>query len=166
MLKPEIVSIIGRDVELHQKGKDLWGRCPFHSDTNPSFKVSPERQRFRCFGCGTSGDVLEYVMKQRGVDFKEAVEILGIGNGGYRPDPREKEKKRLVEGFRDWSRRETNRLLNEWRLLWEITRGIKNDEDMDLRGWAYHDMSDLEGPLHILTRGTDEERYALYHESI
>ncbi len=163
--KPDIATIIGQDVELHQKGRDLWGRCPFHEDHDPSFKVSTERQRFKCFGCGMSGDVIEYVMKRRGLDFKAAVEILGIRNGEYRPDPEEKEKRKLMEAFRDWCRRETNRLLNEWRVLWEITQGIETEEDMNLRAWAYHDMADLEGKLHVFQRGTDEERYVLYRRA-
>lgn len=163
-MKPEISAVIRQDIELSQRGKDLWGRCPFHEERTPSFKVSLEHQRFHCFGCGVSGDVIEYVMRRRGIDFKQASELLKIRS--FKPTREEIEKKRLVVRFREWCRLETLRILNEWRLLWEITQDIKSEEDMNLRAWAYHDMADLEGLLYILRDGTDEQRYGLYRKAV
>jgi len=111
-----------------------------------------------------SGDVIEYVMRRRGIDFKQASELLKIRS--FKPTREEIEKKRLVVRFREWCRLETLRILNEWRLLWEITQDIKTEEDMNLRAWAYHDMADLEGLLYILRDGTDEQRYGLYRKAV
>ena len=52
------------------------GLCPFHAEKTPSFIVTPARQRYHCFGCGTGGDVISFVMEAEGVTFPEAVEIL------------------------------------------------------------------------------------------
>ena len=38
--------------------------------------VSEERQSYKCYGCGVSGDVIEFVMQYDGLDFKEAVEKI------------------------------------------------------------------------------------------
>ena len=39
-----IVDVISSYINLQHKGSNYWGVCPFHSDTNPSLCVSPERQ--------------------------------------------------------------------------------------------------------------------------
>jgi DNA primase len=46
---------------LQQKGFQLVGLCPFHNDSTPSFKVTPERNIWRCFGCQKGGDVIDLV---------------------------------------------------------------------------------------------------------
>jgi len=43
-----IEEVVGQYVKLERKGKDLWGICPFHADSKPSFKVSPDRGIFHC----------------------------------------------------------------------------------------------------------------------
>lgn len=47
--------------------------CPFHAEKTPSFGTYKEGQRFKCFGCGESGSVIDFVMKLFGLDFNEAV---------------------------------------------------------------------------------------------
>ena len=49
-------------------------RCPFHPDKTPSFSV--KNNRFRCFGCGTKGDSIQFVMNQDNLSFIEAVKSL------------------------------------------------------------------------------------------
>ena len=72
----DIVEVVGRYVDLKKSGKNFKGKCPFHPDKNPSFVVSPQLQRYRCFGCGASGDVFDFLMRMEGITFREAVEIL------------------------------------------------------------------------------------------
>lgn len=52
--------------------------CPFHDDHDPSFCIDEEKQIFHCFGCGAKGDVIEFIQKYRNIDFKQAVQVLGI----------------------------------------------------------------------------------------
>jgi len=64
-----------------REGHGYWqGLCPFHGEKEPSFTVYEDN--FYCFGCGEHGDVIDFVMKKEGIDFKNALlklsEIVGI----------------------------------------------------------------------------------------
>ncbi len=72
----DIVALISENVSLQRKGKYFFGLCPFHEEKTPSFAVDPERRRFRCYGCGASGDALEYLEKAKGLTFQEALREL------------------------------------------------------------------------------------------
>ena len=73
----DIVDVIGRAVQLKKAGANHKGLCPFHSEKTPSFVVSEQKQYYTCFGCGASGDVIEFVKRYYNLDFNEAVEKLG-----------------------------------------------------------------------------------------
>lgn len=72
----DIVEVISEYVLLKQSGRNYKALCPFHTERTPSFMVSPERQLFRCFGCGVSGDVFAFIMKMENVGFPEAARML------------------------------------------------------------------------------------------
>ncbi len=66
-----------RGVELVKKGRQLWGLCPFHEDTEPSFAVDERKGLWNCLGkCGEGGDAFSFVMKAGGIGFAEAFELL------------------------------------------------------------------------------------------
>lgn len=69
----DIVSFVSQFVKLKKVGRNYVGLCPFHSEKTPSFTVSPEKQIFKCFGCGASGDVITFYMKFKGLDFRSAL---------------------------------------------------------------------------------------------
>lgn len=48
-------------------------RCPFHDDSTPSMKLD---RRYYCFGCGATGDVIDFVSQLRGIGSKEAAILL------------------------------------------------------------------------------------------
>jgi DNA primase len=73
----DIVDIVGRYVSLTKQGKNYSGLCPFHSEKTPSFLVSPDKQIFKCFGCGKGGTVFRFLMDIEGITFPEAVRMLG-----------------------------------------------------------------------------------------
>ncbi len=80
MNKPDIMEVVSEFIRLRKSGKGFMGLCPMpdHDDRNPSFYVDPGKQYYRCFGCGAHGDVIDFVMRMRGLTFKEALEYLGI----------------------------------------------------------------------------------------
>lgn len=71
-----IVDVISSYLPLVKKGKNFFGVCPFHDDNNPSMSVSYDKQIYKCFSCGASGNVFNFVMDYEHVDFKEALNIL------------------------------------------------------------------------------------------
>ncbi|MFC7597582.1 CHC2 zinc finger domain-containing protein [Terrabacter sp. GCM10028922] len=70
----DVVSTAG--VELHPRGHGWVGCCPFHEDTTPSLSVDGVPDRFHCFGCGASGDVVDFIQRLHGLDFRDAVAML------------------------------------------------------------------------------------------
>ncbi len=75
-LEADIVDIIGSYLPLKKVGRNFRGLCPFHPDRSPSFYVNPERQTYHCFGCGTGGNVLGFIMAQEKLAFPDAVRFL------------------------------------------------------------------------------------------
>ena len=63
-------------VELRGRGRVRQGLCPFHEETEGSFTVYADTQRFYCFGCGLGGDVLDFIQRSDGVDLPEAIRRL------------------------------------------------------------------------------------------
>jgi DNA primase len=96
----EIVSFISQYIKLKKVGKNYVGLCPFHAERTPSFTVNGEKQIFKCFGCGASGDVVSFYMRIKGLEFKDALIELAE-KAGLRIDQRafteKRKEKDLVE---------------------------------------------------------------------
>lgn len=86
--RADIVEIVADVVVLKRSGRNFTGLCPFHQERSPSFNVNPERQIFRCFGCGEGGDVFSFVMKAQHQTFPEALKTLADRYGIQLPDRR------------------------------------------------------------------------------
>lgn len=74
--KLDIVEVIEKEVTLKKRGAVYVGCCPFHDEATPSFTVSPIKQIFKCFGCGTGGDSISFVMKKENIEFIPAIRVL------------------------------------------------------------------------------------------
>ena len=75
--RSDIVEVISKYVPLSKRGKNYFGLCPFHDDHNESMSVSPEKQIFKCFACGESGNVFSFIAKYNNISFGEAIKLLG-----------------------------------------------------------------------------------------
>jgi DNA primase len=75
-LRIDILDLVSQRVALKKAGKHWKGLCPFHEDRNPSFYVSTDTGRYKCWACGEGGDIFNWVMKTQNVDFTEALHIL------------------------------------------------------------------------------------------
>lgn len=76
-----IVDVVGRVVPLKRAGANYKGVCPFHNEKTPSFVVSEQKQIFTCFGCGATGDSIEFTKRFYNLEFIEACEKLASENG-------------------------------------------------------------------------------------
>lgn len=122
-----IVDIVGRYVSLKKDGIHEVGVCPFHNDTHGSLKVTPSKQMFKCFACGESGDMFDFVTKFNSVDMPEAIKIIkneSIAIGKPTPIVLEKEA-------------------NKWNYTSELPQSEPTfkhfKHGMPTKTWAYHD---------------------------
>lgn len=92
----DIVEVVSEYMSLDKRGKEYLGLCPFHTDHKPSMYVSPVKQIFKCFACGSGGDVLKFVQMKENLSFVQTVERLarraGIALPAFKPQ-QEGEKK-------------------------------------------------------------------------
>ena len=99
--KTDLVEIISEQVSLKKVGRNFKGLCPFHEEKTPSFIVSPERQIFKCFGCGIGGDVFKFLMEREKMEFGEVLRMLadraGVELKQFRSTREQKVKEKLLE---------------------------------------------------------------------
>lgn len=76
MRRADIVEIVGEYVPLQRKGRNFFGLCPFHDEDTASFSVNPDKQFFKCFGCGEGGNAIGFLMKVDNISFPEAARTL------------------------------------------------------------------------------------------
>ena len=77
----DIVDVVSSRVQLKKAGKNYKACCPFHEEKSPSFTVAQDKQFYYCFGCGTGGNALGFVMEFDRIDFLPAVEMLAKNAG-------------------------------------------------------------------------------------
>lgn len=77
----DIVALVSQYVKLEKNGKNYKGLCPFHNEDTPSFIVNPEKRLAHCFGCGSGGNPLKFLMQIENISFPEAIKKLALFNG-------------------------------------------------------------------------------------
>ncbi|MBE6591927.1 MAG: DNA primase [Ruminococcaceae bacterium] len=101
--RTDLIELIGRYSTLRRAGSNMVCCCPFHSEKTPSFTVFSTNDHYYCFGCGSGGDAITFLMRAENLDYLSAVEQLCNRCGMTMPEnekrPGEKtvDKKRLYE---------------------------------------------------------------------
>jgi DNA primase len=165
-----IVDVVGSYVALRKRGKNYLGLCPFHSEKEPSFTVSNEKQIFHCFGCGASGSVFDFVMRTRNLSFAEAVRELANRFGIPLPEEKEtaqaKQIREMAERLRQindmaakyFSRNLLNKGSGEIARKYLQSRGIEEETIQDFQlGYAAKSWDSLK---RFLTREKVEQKVA------
>ena len=159
-----VVEAAGCELRPAGPGR-LRGCCPLHSEKTPSFFVFIARQRWRCFGCGEGGDLIDFIRRARGCSFGEALSILGVD------DP----KRTAAELSRiriERKRREAERW-RERETAWTLARAIRTchsmlaritPETLDQYDLIIYQLPILEHQHDILIHGDPEDRTALVRE--
>jgi DNA primase len=100
-----IADVIGRAVKLRGRAPKQRGQCPFHGSKSDSFAIDDDSGRARCWGCGWSGDAIQFVQDHYGLTFRESLERLeqthGLDDLAAAPvarDRRPKERRRDPAG--------------------------------------------------------------------
>lgn len=98
----DIVEVINKVSPLKRTGKNFMCCCPFHKEKTPSFSVSQQKQFFKCFGCGASGNVIGFLMRYEGLSYPEAIHKLAESIGMTVPEtPRDRETRTRVRSLTD-----------------------------------------------------------------
>ena len=83
-------------IVLHGRGRVRQGVCPFHDESEGSFTVYANTEKFHCFGCGAHGDVLDFVGRMEGLTLSQAIRRLDDDSTpraaaqSHRPTPTQK----------------------------------------------------------------------------
>lgn len=165
----DIIEIIGADVELKKSGSRWVGRCPFHEEKTGSFFVFPITQTFHCFGCHAGRNVIDYVMKRHGLDFKGALRHLGIRN--ERPTVEDRRKRTAMallraknKDFADWEWWYMDNLSILIVACHKALSGIRNVSDIERMSFVFHWLPILKYRWNLLFEGCKEEKGKLYRE--
>lgn len=98
--KVNIAEVISEYIQVLPDGTGFKSVCPFHNDTNPSMKISPNKKIFKCFSCGAGGNVIQFVSRYEKIGFTEAVSKLAKRIGieiQTNVDPNYETKKRFYQ---------------------------------------------------------------------
>jgi len=107
--RADIVAVISDRMDLEKRGSRFVGSCPFHEEKTGSFTVFPDKQRFHCFGCGESGDVLDFLQKYHGIPIKAAIRML-------KPDFKPSRRRQMPSALR--SHKTLCRSVDIWKALY------------------------------------------------
>jgi len=102
----DIVDLVSDYLSLKKTGQNWRGLCPFHTEKTPSFTVSPSKQIYHCFGCGSGGDIFTFLVKYENLTFNEALKALAKRAGvaltaSHGPDVKAGEKEALFNIHND-----------------------------------------------------------------
>lgn len=117
----DIVEVMSNYLTLKKAGVNLKTNCPFHNEKTPSLMISPERQTFKCFGCGEGGDIFTFIEKMEGVDFFNALKILAEKAGvtlksrsvKYGEQEFKSDLKTKIYEINDWTKKLYHKILTE-----------------------------------------------------
>ncbi len=102
--------------------------CPFHKEKTASFSISPQKQIWKCFGCGKGGDVISLVSELLNINALESAKsinyTLGLGLDTDKPSNyleinKYKKKRKTEEMFKEWENKTFQLLCDYLHLLWK-----------------------------------------------
>ena len=102
-----VYDVISEYLDLKKVGSSYSALCPFHNEKTPSFYVSPQKNIWKCFGCGKSGNAISFLMEYEGLSYAQAIEKLAEKYGiqlKYTNSEKEKSKKKIFNVLQEVSR--------------------------------------------------------------
>lgn len=146
--------------------------CPFHKEKTASFSISPQKQIWKCFGCGKGGDVISLVSELLNINALESAKsinyTLGLGLDTDKPSNyleinKYKEKRKTEEMFKEWENKTFQLLCDYLHLLWKweeekVPKSPEEDVD-ELFIEAMHNRDYIEYLIdEIFLNGTNKDK--------
>ena len=159
----DIVSIIeSAGVELKRSGTRHVGLCPFHADKDPSFYIFDDN-RFKCFGCGEHGDVIDFVQKYYGLSFPDALKHLGIEKGELTSETKAEIECRKIERQKAKAKKKFKADLQNTLLILisatkKAAKNFKTMDDLEQYGEILQPLPWWEYCLDLISFGTKAEK--------
>jgi DNA primase len=102
-LRLKVSQVVGKSVQLKKRGKEFVGLSPFKNEKSPSFTVSDEKEFYHCFSTGEHGNIFDFLIKTKGLNFGEAVRTLAAEAGmpPYRFTKIDTEKEKRFNSYKN-----------------------------------------------------------------
>lgn len=71
----DLLEYVSQSIDMEKRGSsgDYFGHCPLHIDITPSFCITPSKNSFHCFSCGSGGQLIGYLIQYEHLSLDEAV---------------------------------------------------------------------------------------------
>ncbi len=146
--------------------------CPFHKEKTASLSISPQKQIWKCFGCGKGGDSISLVSELLNINALEAAKsinyTLGLGldpnqKSNYFEINKYKNKQKTEEIFKQWENKTFQLLCDYLHLLWKWEENEKpktpEEDPSDLFVEAMHNKDYIDYLIDaIFINGTNEDK--------
>lgn len=73
----DLLEEVSKSIKLKHSGNGYVGLCPFHSEKSPSFRIKDGAKFYKCFGCGASGSIIDFIMNRDNKLFSEVISSFG-----------------------------------------------------------------------------------------
>lgn len=149
LLGERALEIIAKGIPIQKyNSRTRDGLCPIHSEDTPSFSWFDDGNCFKCFGCGETLDIYDYLVHYEGMSFMEAKEKVAglVGNTSYAKTAKPKQthafrkveikNKPLSEQFYKYlkdERKIERATVDYWRVVESTINFAKKGEPEDLR---------------------------------
>ena len=85
--KIDIIELLSSFIKIEKKNGKFLAICPFHKEKTPSFFISESKKVYYCFGCHSSGNIINFLMKYKNISFIESVNTL-LKNNDVKHEPK------------------------------------------------------------------------------
>ncbi|MDE5602413.1 MAG: DNA primase [Helicobacter sp.] len=163
----DIVEVISHYIEVKKVGATYKACCPFHQEKTPSFVINANKGYYHCFGCGVSGDSIQFVMEYEKLSYRETLEKLAqIYNISlvYTQDYKKKEDSKILDFMNEYYQLQLNAEAKNYIKKRGITENIRKlfeigyaPNNYEIMGYLQKHSISLPEALNLGVLGVDNE---------
>lgn len=129
-----LLDYVSQYIELNLDNGEYWGLSPFKDEQTPSFSVHPDKNVFKDFSSGKSGNIIDFICLYHKCSVREAIlklkEFLKIDDMEYTPPPQiVRELKKFKPSRKQKKPKIKHKILDD--------RILEKYEKRDIQEWEY-----------------------------